>query len=215
MPAFRSFESGQGYIAGFTECVLGTGTYTGGYQLVTAVPRSGNQGSDQLSEWQADRSDGDSYNVLLLDDTTTTQFSDRSLVTSLLSVNGFESTLDGQQVFIDDLEVSRVSRFGNSQDFDQPDENGVPVTRDFAEASLTANFDISSFNTEQQRIDVELSLAFDYAGIEDPVLRWQTGQIMISAEDGSELLVRPEGDVVSIRVSVADGTVNVPYDDIF
>ena len=215
MPAFRSFESGLGYIAGFTDCVLSTGVYTGGYQLVTPVPRSGNLGSDQLSEWQADRSDGDSYHVLLLDDGTTTQFADRSLVTSVLSVNGFESTLTGQQVFIDDLEATRVSRFGNSQDFDQLDENGAPITRDFAEASLTANFDISSPDTAQQRVDVELSLAYDYAGIEDPVLRWQTGSILIRAADGSELIVQPEGDTVRIRVSAADGFVDVPYDDIF
>ena len=216
LPAFLAFEGGQGYIAGFTECVLSTGVYTGGYQLVAAVPRSGNLGSDQLSEWQADRSDGNSIFVLLLDDGTTTQFADRSLVTSVLSVTGFESRLDGQELFIDELEVTRESRFGNSQDFDQLDENGAPITRDFAEASLDATFDVSSPSTAQQRLSVEISLAFDFGGIEDPILRFQTGEIVVRAEDGSELRVQPSSeDDGIVRISVADGFVDVPYDDVF
>ena len=56
---------------------------------------------------------------------------------------------------------------------------------------------------------------YDYGVIENPELRWQTGEVAVRAEDGDELLIQPERDTVRIRLSVVDGFVDVPYEDVF
>ena len=64
-------------------------------------------------------------------------------------------------------------------------------------------------------MSVEISLVYDYGVIENPMLRWQTGEVAVRAEDGDELLIQPEWDTVRIRLSVVDGFVDVPYEDVF
>ena len=217
VPKFRAFEGGTGFIVTFDNCVLDSGLYTGQYRLIPSVPRSGNLGSDQLLNWQASPNNEPRYRVQQYDEQATSQFNDRSQVTTEVSLTDFKSVVDGQTTSIANLATLRISRFGTSLDFDRPDPNDAPVLRDFAEATLSSVFDVTADFTSQQRIDVQISLAFDYGGIENPVLRWQSGEIIARAEDGSEFRAIPivSDTEASVRVSVGDGFVDVPYDDVF
>jgi len=217
VPKFRAFEAGTGFIVTFDNCVLDSGLYTGQYRLIPSVPRSGNLGSDQLLNWQASPINEPRYRVQQYDEQATSQFNDRSQVTTEVSLTDFKSVVDGQTTSITNLATLRKSRFGTSLDFDRPDPNDAPVLRDFAEAMLSSVFDVTADFTSQQRIDVQISLAFDYGGIENPVLRWQSGEITARAEDGSEFRAIPivSDTEASVRVSVGDGFVDVPYDDVF
>lgn len=217
VPLFRAFERGTGFIVTLDNCVLESAIYSGQYRFVGAVPRSGNLGSDQLLDWQADANNGSRYRVQQFDKQGTTQFFDRSQSTRKVSVTDFQSFIDGQTTTIANLETTRIRRFGRSLEFDRPDEDVAPVEKDFAEESLSAAFEVAADFSSQQRIDVLITLSYDYGGIIDPVLRWQSGEISARAEDGSEFRAIPmvSGNAASVRVIVEDGFVDVPYDEIF
>jgi len=59
-------------------------------------------------------------------------------------------------------------------------------------------------------------LSFDYAGVENPSLRWQEGFITVLAEDGSELLVEPVADNPDVVLLTVNGEgIEVPYTNVF
>lgn len=63
---------------------------------------------------------------------------------------------------------------------------------------------------------VKISLDYDYTDVDDPSLQWQTGEITVQAEDGSELQALPnvhEGQ--GVRISVNGDFVDVPYVNVF
>ena len=71
-------------------------------------------------------------------------------------------------------------------DFDRSVENVTPLERDCTDAKLTAKFDVTADFTSQQRVVFQISLAYDYDGVEDSLLPWQSVDSDAIAEDISE-----------------------------
>jgi len=195
--------------------VLPAGIISGQHQVIAAAPRSGNLGGEEFIDWQGEFANSDRYSIASYKQTA------RSVVLRSGSVvetfaAGFNAKIGDEDVSVNAFVSQRTSRFGLSLDFDNRGESGAPTEREFAESSLASIYDIQASSTSIQRFTVDINLSFDYAGVENPSLRWQEGLITVLAEDGSELLVEPVADKPDVVLLTVNGEgIEVPYTNVF
>ena len=122
----------------------------------------------------------------------------------------YSSTLSDGAFTLSDFTIERLDRSDVGSSFDTTTRviDGIPYTirNNSQSSSVNGSFSVVAGWTHQEPISVNVSLSFtdtirelanssitDYSGSIDPIepFQWQTGAIVISANDGSSITVTP------------------------